>query len=73
MKRTETRKAKIIYNSTDDAYEIWIDTGEGWGFCRSYKCRVRQGGDEPEFIHFSIISSLAEMERFGYEITFKYL
>lgn len=67
------KEAKIIYNHTDDAYEIWINTGDGWGFCKSYKCRVRQGGDEPEFIHYSFVSSLAEMEAFGYKITFRYL
>lgn len=67
------KKAKIIYNELDDAYEIWIDTGDGWGFCNSFKCRVREGGDSPEFIHFSFVSSLAELERFGYKITFKWL
>ena len=67
------KKAKVIYNQKNDAYEIWINTGDGWGFSKSYKCRVRQGGEEPEFIHFSIITSLAEMEQWGYKITFQNL
>lgn len=67
----ETRKARIVYNSKDDSFEIHINTGDGWGFCTGYSCWAREGGDgEKNFISWTILDKLRELQDFGYEIDF---
>ena len=64
-------KAKVIYNEKEDAFEIWINTGDGWGFSKSYKCQPRanqKDGEENTLIHFSLITTLREMQEYGYKI-----
>lgn len=65
-------KAKVVYNENEDSYEIWVNTGDGWGFANGYKCVARKGGnDETNFVSFQILAKLREMQAWGYKIRFE--
>lgn len=68
------KEAKVIYNAEKDFYEIYIRSSktEEWGYSKGYPC-VRRFGDETgekNFIHFSIISTFAELQHLGYKVDF---
>ena len=69
------KKAKVIYNEKEDAFEIHINTGDGYGLCTSYRCFTiaKDPNGDPNFISFTVLKKLAELELFGYEITFRNL
>lgn len=68
----EIRKARIQYNEAEDMFELQINTGDGWGFCTGYRCFAR--ADDPEhetnFISWTILDKLKELQNLGYEIDF---
>lgn len=67
------KKAKVIYNEKEDAFEIHINTGDGWGLCTAYRCFTiaKNPNGEPNFISFTVLKKLAELEQLGYQTTFK--
>ena len=71
------KKAKVIYNPTEDKYEIYtdMDDGNGWGFCTGYQfmASAKNPNGEKCLLSYRIITKLAELEHLGYSITFKYL
>lgn len=71
------KKAKVIYNPTDDKYEIYtdIENGEGWNFCAGYAfmASAKNPNGEKCLLSYRIITKLCELEQLGYQITFKYL
>lgn len=67
------RKAKVIYNDVEDQFEIQINTGDGWGLESAYPCHTstKNPMGDANFIHFTVLKSLAMLENFGYTITFE--
>ena len=68
----ETRKAKIVYNQEEDSFEIHINTGDGWGFCTGYRCFAiaKDPDGEKNFISWTVLRKLDELQKLGYEINF---
>lgn len=66
------RKAKITYNPETDSYEIHINVGDGWGFDCSFRCVEKKDSktESKDFIHFSFVSKMAELQHQGYTIDF---
>lgn len=66
------KEARIIYNEKEDAFEIQINTGDGWGLETSYRCRKdAQYPDGPaDFINWRIIEKLSKLKYLGYNIDF---
>lgn len=66
------KEARVIYNEKEDAFEIQINTGDGWGLETSY--RFRKDADYPEadadFISWRIIDKLGKLQYLGYKIKF---
>lgn len=60
--------AKVIYNKEEDSFELWINTGDGWGFSRSTKCRIVEGDTEANFIHYSFMKEILNCINLGYEV-----
>lgn len=66
----EVRKAKIVYNETTDAFEVQINTGDGWGVETIYKCVAREPGGGTNFISWRILRKLDQLQELGYQIDF---
>lgn len=65
----ETRKAKVIYNQNEDRFEVHINTGDGWGLETAYQCLdSSKGKGTTEFIHWSVLAKLAQLQHLGYDI-----
>lgn len=64
----ETRKARIIYNSKEDMFEVQINTGDGWGLEKGYRCVAREGGDgTTDFISWRIVDTIQKLTALGYK------
>lgn len=64
----ETRKARIIYNSKEDMFEVQINTGDGWGLETGYRCVACEGGNgATEFISWRIIDTIQTLTARGYK------
>ena len=68
----ETRKARFHYNEKEDMFELQINTGDGWGFCTGYRCfAIAERPDgEKNFISWTVLEKLKELQNLGYEIDF---
>lgn len=68
----EIRKARIHYNEKEDAFEIQINTGDGWGLETSYRCRkdAQYPEGDANFISWKILDKLEQLQYLGYEIDF---
>lgn len=65
------QKARILYNSEKDQFEVQINTGDGWGLDTAYKCVAREGGDgTANFISWRIIAKLEQLQTLGYSIKY---
>ena len=69
----EKLRAKVVYNEKEDSFEIYINTGDGWGFCTGYRCFTiaKDPNGEPNFISFTVLKKLAELQAYGYEIDYQ--
>lgn len=69
------KKARVIYNETEDTFEVQFTSDEEWVTETTYTCQpsARQTMGDANFIHFSILKELAKLEHLGYKITFKAL
>lgn len=69
------KKARVIYNDTEDTFEVQFTSDGEWVTETSYTCQpsARQTNGNANFIHFSILRELAKLEHLGYEITFRNL
>lgn len=70
-------KAKIIYHSgkgriSSEGYEIRIQGADGeWGMDKFFPLVRRENADadeEKNFIHFSFLNEIANLQAFGYKI-----
>lgn len=70
MKKTNQKRARIIYNEEFDSFDVEIMTEEGWGLDQRYKCQARLGGNESQtnFIHFGILRKIADLNYQGYKV-----
>lgn len=68
----EMRKARFHYNENEDTFELLINTGDGWGLCCGYKCRAcaEAPDGEKNFISWTVLEKLKELQNLGYEIDF---
>jgi hypothetical protein len=68
----ETRKARFHYNEKEDMFELQINTGDGWGFCTGYRCfaPAQDPDGEKNFISWTVLEKLNELQNLGYEIDF---
>lgn len=71
MARAE-KYVRIVYKKEKDAFDLEISTdgGKTWGMSVSAKCtqsKRNAEADEPEFIHYSIISELNRAVWIGYK------
>lgn len=66
------KKAKVFYNEKEDAFEIHTNPGDGWGLCTSYRCFAiaKNPTGEPNFISFTVLKKLAELQYLGYQIDY---
>ena len=63
------KKARIIYNSKEDKFEVQINTGDGWGLETAYHCVAREGVDgTTDFISWRIIDKIQTLIMMGYQI-----
>lgn len=71
--KKEIRKARFVYNAEEDMFELEINTGDGWGFCTGYRCfaPAQDPNGEKNFISFTVLNKLAELQYLGYEIDFQ--
>lgn len=73
-------EARIYYHSgkgriPTEGYEIRIKGADGyWGMDKFFPLVRRENADpeeEKNFVHFSILKELAELEVFGYKVSLK--
>lgn len=66
------KKARVIYNEEYDAFDIEINTGDGWGLETRYPCHTstKNPMGNANFISFTILKVLAQLEYLGYKIHF---
>lgn len=69
------RKARVKYNPDRDSYVIEINTGDGWDFCCSFPCVIKKDSKTgtADFIHYSFVSKMSELQHQGYTLDFKQL
>ena len=66
------RNARIIYNELHDAFDLEINTGDGWGLDSRYNCHTstKNPMGDANFISFTILKKLRQLEDLGYKIHF---
>ena len=68
-------KARLKYNKNwngKEGYVFEIDTdGNGWEFESFVPLVSKDGQSEANFVHFSIINKLAQLQAWGYEVTIR--
>lgn len=62
------KQARIIYNETEDSFDVEIMTDEGWGLDQRYRCVPKEGGTQTNFIHFGILRKIADLNWQGYKV-----
>ena len=62
------RKARIVYNPNEDSFEVQINVGDGWGLETGYHCVAREKGGPTNFISWTILDKLAQLQSLGYKI-----
>lgn len=69
------RKARIKYNDTYDAYDVEINTGDGWGLDRRYHLQksIKKPEEETCMISYQFIIKMSELQSQGYTINFTWL
>ncbi|MGN0180386.1 MAG: hypothetical protein ACI4DY_13265 [Monoglobaceae bacterium] len=77
MARTRKMRAQLRYHKREDGregYAINILTDDGWSLESWYPLVAKVGADkvgaenETDYIHWSILRKLANMQDYGYEI-----
>ena len=66
-------KARVIYTEQEDAYDIEINTGDGWGLCTRYPCHTstKNPMGNADYISFRILKEIVHLQNIGYTISFK--
>ena len=70
------RTARVKYETATDngkeGYAVEILTDEGWGLDTYYPLVKREGEERDvcNFVHFSLINKLSELNSLGYEVYF---
>lgn len=69
------KKARVIYNEVEDTFEVQFTSDGEWVTDTSYTCQpsARHTMGDANFIHFSILKKLAQLEYMGYKISFQKL
>ena len=64
------KKARIIYNEEHDAFDVEIETKEGWEREKRFQCVVAEKTPRANayFIHFSILRKIKDLQCMGYEV-----
>ena len=68
------RKARIVYNTFEDRFDIDIQQEDGtWGLSSGFNCRhCLEEKDNPQkeadFIHYNILNKIKELKEWGYEV-----
>ena len=72
MKKANVKYYENYYGQEGYAVEILNDGS--WGLDTFFPCVRREGADEGEdknFVHFSLINKIAQLNRLGYQIEFR--
>ena len=65
--------ARVRYDQKEDSFvlEVWQSDCNEWGFDCSVRCvQSKNGGEGPDFIHFSFLKSVIRLAELGYSIHF---
>ena len=68
------KKAKVQYHENyygQEGYAVEIFSDDDWGLDSFFPCVRREEADEDEgknFVHFSLINKIAQLNRLGYQI-----
>ena len=74
---SKRKRARLVYHQSygktnKEGYSIEIWNGERWGLDTFFPLLRRENADEDEennFVHFSVLTKLHELDLQGYEIT----
>lgn len=69
------KKARVIYNENTDQFEVQYNAGDGWETETAYNCVAsnKKPMGDANFISWTILRELANLENLGYKISFKSL
>lgn len=64
------KKARIIYNEEHDAFDVEIQTKEGWNLEKRFQCveAEKTPRANANFIHFSVLRKIRDLQYMGYEV-----
>jgi hypothetical protein len=70
------KKARIRYINTEEreGYIVELMTEEGWDFSKFFPLVRRENAREEEeknFVHFSLLNEIRELNEYGYKVLFK--
>lgn len=68
--KTVKKKARVRFEEREgrEGYKIEINLGDGWEFESWFPLVRKEGGENTDFIHWSILSKFGQMQSWGYEI-----
>lgn len=61
-------KYNLNYNGRE-GYAVEINTEGEWGLDSFYPTVARKGDTEPNYVHWSILRKLNEIQKLGYDLT----
>ena len=64
------KNARIIYNEEFDAFDIEIETKEGWELENRFQCMAAEEAPSVHtyFIHFSVLRKIKDLQNMGYKV-----
>lgn len=64
------KKARVRFEEREgqEGYKIEINTGDGWCFESWFPLVRKEGGKATDFIHWSILAKLGQMQAQGYKL-----
>lgn len=66
------KKARVIYNEHEDAYDIEILIDGEWGLCTRYPCHAstKNPMGDADYISFRILKEIVHLQNIGYSISY---
>lgn len=58
----------VLFEREGYIVEIRTAKNEEWGMDSFYPCFEKKGGSGKDFVHFSVLKKLCELQFYGYEI-----
>ena len=68
--RPGTSRSRIIYNEEYDAFDVEIETKEGWKLEKRFLCMAVEEAPTIHkfYIHFSVLRKINDLQNIGYKV-----